>query len=305
MDIEQIRQFIQVTRDGSVSAAAKHLHVSQSSLSRSLARLEDELGGPLFDRTRNSMTLNEVGRAALPYAEELLGSAWHLLDAVGEASKRGRMLRLGSIAPAPLWYATSLIVDALPGTMISTEMFDSEEELEQDFLSGGIDVAIAACSIPGSASTPLMREDLFLWAPAEHPLAQKPSVTCDDFAGETFLVYGRIGFWWRLHEQTMPHSMIIRQDDRSIWMSLMRTSKVLGFTTDAPRVLPTANPAEGSTSRVERVAVPIEDEQYHVTFHLCIHADVADEAIERQVLDQARQRPWNLDGSAAPPSGIS
>lgn len=326
MDIEQVHQFIQVTRDGSVSAAAKHLHVSQSALSRSLVRLEDELGSPLFERTRNSMKLNEVGRAALPYAEELLGSARHLHDAVAEATQRGRMLRLGSIAPAPLWYATSLIVDALPDTMLSTETFDTEGDLEQDFLSGRLDVAIATREIPGSAAAPLMREDLFLWVPVEHPLAKKESVTCDDFVGETFLVYGNIGIWWRIHEQTMPHSMIIRQYDRDVWIGLMLSSHALGFTTNAPRVLPTTGAAAGAAQAVERVAVPVDDERYHTVFYLCVHADAAGDgsgthgvlsaggghahgttgassdepSLEQQVLEQARQHPWNLDGTAKP-----
>ena len=50
MELEQLRQLDAIARRGTMSAAARALHLSQPALSRSLARLEAELGQPLFDR---------------------------------------------------------------------------------------------------------------------------------------------------------------------------------------------------------------------------------------------------------------
>lgn len=51
MDFDQLRQLDAIDREGTISAAAERLHLSQPALSRSVQRLEAELGQPLFDRS--------------------------------------------------------------------------------------------------------------------------------------------------------------------------------------------------------------------------------------------------------------
>ena len=53
MELEQLRQLVEIERLGTISAAAEKLHLTQPSLSRSMKRLETDLGQELFDRTRN------------------------------------------------------------------------------------------------------------------------------------------------------------------------------------------------------------------------------------------------------------
>ena len=65
MELEQLRQLEAIARKGTLLSAAEELHISQSALSRSLRRLEDDLGQPLFDRTRNAMHINEAGYRAI------------------------------------------------------------------------------------------------------------------------------------------------------------------------------------------------------------------------------------------------
>ena len=72
MEFEQMRQLDAIARTGTVSAAARELHLSQPALSRSVRRLEDELGVELFERSGRHVELNEVGRAALEWARQLL-----------------------------------------------------------------------------------------------------------------------------------------------------------------------------------------------------------------------------------------
>ena len=72
MDIEQLRQLSAVAELGTVSAAAEHLRISQPALSRSVARLESELGCTLLERTGRRVALNHAGRTALEYARAIL-----------------------------------------------------------------------------------------------------------------------------------------------------------------------------------------------------------------------------------------
>lgn len=62
MEFIQLKYFKEVALTGSVSKAAENLHMTQPALSRSITRLEKELGAPLFDR-RNRRRLRGYGPA--------------------------------------------------------------------------------------------------------------------------------------------------------------------------------------------------------------------------------------------------
>ncbi|MDI6910929.1 LysR family transcriptional regulator [Nocardioides sp.] len=98
MQLRHLRYFVAVADAGSVSAAAVRVHVTQPALSRQLRQLERDLGVVLFDRSAGRLTLSRTGRALLPAARELLGSATALEDrALFHA--RGGLERLTIAAP--------------------------------------------------------------------------------------------------------------------------------------------------------------------------------------------------------------
>lgn len=73
MELLQLRYFQAVARREHVSQAAADLHVAQPSVSRSIARLEAELGAPLFDRQGRRVRLNRFGAAYLRRVDRALG----------------------------------------------------------------------------------------------------------------------------------------------------------------------------------------------------------------------------------------
>ena len=96
MDINQLRQLEALAQHGTMSAAANACNLSQSAFSRSIQRLESELGAQLFDRQKNSVHLNETGRAAVAHARNVLREVQLLQDAVDEVQRRARTLRVQS-----------------------------------------------------------------------------------------------------------------------------------------------------------------------------------------------------------------
>src|ERR1051325_8837254 len=72
VEIDQLRWFVTVAEGSTVTAAAAELHVSQPALSRGLARLEHELGAPLFDRVGRVLRLNSNGKTLLEAARRAL-----------------------------------------------------------------------------------------------------------------------------------------------------------------------------------------------------------------------------------------
>lgn len=72
MDIRQLRYFLTIADEGSISKAAKKLHMSQPPLSQQLKLLETELGVQLLERNTRNITLTNVGEALLYRTRQIL-----------------------------------------------------------------------------------------------------------------------------------------------------------------------------------------------------------------------------------------
>jgi DNA-binding transcriptional LysR family regulator len=75
MDLHSLQAFVEVARQGSFSAAAEALFVTQPAISKRVKALEEELGTSLFDRIGIKTGLTEAGRALFPRAKQLLDEA--------------------------------------------------------------------------------------------------------------------------------------------------------------------------------------------------------------------------------------
>lgn len=72
MDLDVLRSFVEVAKEGSVTMAAARLNISQPGLTKRLNALENELGTTLLIRDRTETTLTEAGKELLRYANEML-----------------------------------------------------------------------------------------------------------------------------------------------------------------------------------------------------------------------------------------
>lgn len=78
-----LRYFVEVARTGSLSDASARLHVAVSAISRQIAKLESELGAPLFERRPRGMALSEAGERLLGFAQRSLLEAEHVMKEIG------------------------------------------------------------------------------------------------------------------------------------------------------------------------------------------------------------------------------
>lgn len=281
MELEHLRQLDAIAREGTMSAAARALHLSQPALSRSVQRLEADLGTSLFLRDGRRVELNDAGRVAVEWARQILRDERLMRDAIDAVARRARALRVGTVAPAPLWRLTGLMVEAFPRETLTSEISDGATVV-RNVIDGTFDLGIV-CERPSNPllrSCELMHENLSVTLPPNHPLASRVSVPLRELDGSTFLILTGIGFWRGLVERALPHATFIEQDDRMVFAQLARTTPYCTFVTDAPYM--ENDPVPG------RTVVPLEDPEAHVTFYLVVRANVT--GLAARLFDWAETR---------------
>ncbi len=99
LNFHHLRYFWAVAHEGNLTRAAQHLHVSQSSLSVQIRKLEEQLGHDLFERRSRQLHLTEAGRIALDFADSIFATGDELVGTLGELGEsQRRVLRVGALA---------------------------------------------------------------------------------------------------------------------------------------------------------------------------------------------------------------
>lgn len=134
-DLNNIRFLLEVVRAGSISAAARELQFPPSAVSRRLAKLEEDLGVKLLQRTTRSLQVTEVGRTYLTHAQRALEELELGQRAIGEwqSSPRGRV-RMS--APAGfgevLWSLLPTFLAANPEVRLELHLAERYVELVEE-----------------------------------------------------------------------------------------------------------------------------------------------------------------------------
>jgi len=147
-----LRLFARVARKGSFSAAGRELNIPQSTASRTIATLEQEIGVALFVRTTRAVTLTDAGSEFLARIESVLGEldeAEHAARGTGEL--RG-ILRIGlatTFAVREVIARLSNFMSQHPALRIDLMMVDEREDL----VAEGVDVALRFGPLSDSTAT--------------------------------------------------------------------------------------------------------------------------------------------------------
>jgi DNA-binding transcriptional LysR family regulator len=198
VDLLQLRYFQAVARHEHVSRAAAELRVAQPALSRSIARLEAELGVPLFERRGRRVALNRFGAAFLSRVgralSELDQGRRELADAAGLA--RGSV----ALAAETLRTITDLTASFLAShPEVSFRLYQSPApEMAAQLQAGQVDLCLASQPLPGRSvqATKLLTEEVLLGVPRSHRLAARNRASIEDLVAEPF-VTTRPGYWQR------------------------------------------------------------------------------------------------------------
>ncbi|WP_405641467.1 LysR family transcriptional regulator [Streptomyces uncialis] len=198
MDLLQLRYFQAVARYEHMSRAAEELRVAQPSLSRTIARLEADLGTTLFDRRGRRIRLNEYGAMFLRHVDRALSELDDGRRALLDARDTG-LGRVG-VASETLLTITHLLGSfraAYPRADVRLHQ-STAEEMDRQLRAGEVDFCVASQPLNGANldTVELAREEVLLAVPRGHWLDGRESVTIPEIAHEPF-VTTRPGHWQR------------------------------------------------------------------------------------------------------------
>ena len=150
IDLNHLRVFQRVAALRSFSAASRELEIPRSSVSRSIQRLEAELGVRLMQRTTREVALTEAGDALYRRCEDLLGRLGEELDYVGSLGDNPR----GNLSiSAGIGFGINVLSELLPEFMRRYPSVDANLDLSSrpaEMIAERIDVAIRMGPMPDS-----------------------------------------------------------------------------------------------------------------------------------------------------------
>ena len=193
MDLAELEVFLTVTREGRFSRAAEKMHRTQSAVSQTIRKLEQELGEPLFDRSSREGALTDAGRVLQEYAERLL----NLRSGAHDALKELREVQRGQLVIAANEFTALYLLPVLGNfrrlhPMIKITVLRSlGSRIGDQVLRHAADFGVLSFDPqePLLSSVVVYSDELSFVVPPSHPLAGSKEISIKQLGAETFVAH--------------------------------------------------------------------------------------------------------------------
>ncbi|ELA9371312.1 LysR family transcriptional regulator [Vibrio parahaemolyticus] len=193
MNLRQLEVFYAIMQAGTVSGAARLLHVSQPNVTRVLAHTEQQLGFALFERVKGRLVPTQEAKALLPEAEKVYQQLGQFRSLTNKVKQGTQHLRIGAppVLAAHLLAPTVALLSKENG--ISFELLTANrDELCSGLLKHELDVAIAFGeeTPPALMGHVLLKENLALIAPKSAAIPAEKNVILEELISHDLPIIG-------------------------------------------------------------------------------------------------------------------
>lgn len=240
IDNNLLEQLIAFAEEKSLSKAAKKLNISQPALSKAMKKLEKIMDVSLFNRTVNSIELNDTGKIAVKYARQALKSNQAVLTNTRAFAHRQIGLHLGvCINFIEKWLAPFLTA-CYPKMDITYDIQNSKQLLNG--IKGYQYDLVIMHDKPDDSKLYVKHyfdEQLMLTILKSDPLAAKKELHFRDLNGMSILAEQGADFWLDICKNNISNLNLIVQEDMSSLDKLVKESKLPVFnSTEALKLYP-------------------------------------------------------------------
>lgn len=269
IEMHLLEQLTAFHREGTLSAASQVLHLSQPSLSRSMQKLEQDLGVSLFDRYKNRIQLNDTGKLVAEYAARILDMEEEMCRQVRLFDRSQRTISIGSCAPGPLILLLPKVTGMQSELTVSSAIA-GESELLDGLKQSAFHMVILSHPVEEDDLNCLKytTERLHMSVNCFHPAAAMQEISFAEADGQNFIMYAQVGIWDSIVREKMPHSRFFLQNDIDVVGELARYSDLPSFSTD----ITTANISSRQNGRLN---IPFSDPEATVTYYLVCRKNAA------------------------------
>ena len=185
MELTQLYYFYIASRYEHMTKAARQLNVAQPALTQAVHRLEEELGGKLFDRKGRGVVLNPYGKVVAAHLEKVFSQ----LDTMKEelfrlSGNQSNLIRLNVLA-ASLLMTEILIAYKKQRPECMFQLMQNEANPECDLVISTVAKAEEAAGASGEQQ--VFQENIYLAVPASSPYAGRPSIALTEVADADFI----------------------------------------------------------------------------------------------------------------------
>jgi DNA-binding transcriptional LysR family regulator len=189
MELLQLKYFQVVAKHEHMTKAAEELQIAQPSLSKTISRLEEDLGVPLFHREKRQIRLNAHGKLFLKRVEkvftELNEGKRELLDLSRHTEKSITLaVSISRLLPSLIQSFRQEYPDVR-----FQQFLESTSSMKTELEEGKIDFCISSLPVEGNDIVwePLMTEEICLIVPPAHCFAGRPIIELQDMRNESFI----------------------------------------------------------------------------------------------------------------------
>ena len=188
-----LRTFTTLANCKSFSIASGKLHKSQSATSAQIAKLEDQAGLKLIDRSQRPLKLTEAGEVFLGYAKQIISRVDELSHSLrGLSTGNFGEVRIGATRSVGTFLLPKIVRGVLKEfSQLKILLITQPRALTYELLrEGTIDFAVVMSDVPpkGFRITPLRSEPLCLVASPKHPLAKHKTISPQHLGSVRFIV---------------------------------------------------------------------------------------------------------------------
>lgn len=261
IEIYLLEQLVALDECGTLVAASEKLHLTQPTLSRSMQKLEDETGVPLFIRHNKKIALNENGKLAVEYARRILAEEEEMQRHLKLQEKSRHTISLGAVGPGPILDLVPRLTRLYPGQAVIAEVAD-EEKLKKGLMDDLYQLIVLTSAIADESffCTHCGSEQLYYcFDKTQYPTGES-GVFFEDLNGKSILMPEETGFWEKRVRNELPDSLLIRQTDNETLNEVSRNSNLPSFATDVG--------LKYAGERPGRTALPIMDTSAQAEYYI-------------------------------------